>query len=80
MCVRGGYLVQMCVASGVHVHGSVVYNQGYIPDVHGWFNPLPFRYAFLRICTTFKNHEIVKAFRWLINFRMDLLHAKYTDE
>ena len=38
-------------------------------------NPLPLNYAFLRIYTTFKNHELFITFHWLIKFRMDLLHA-----
>ena len=42
------------------------------------FNPLlPLTYDFLRIYTTFKNHELLKAFLCFIMFRMNLLHAKY---
>ena len=50
-----------------------------IEAVHFHINPLPLKYDFLRICTTFRNHELLKAYFWLFKFRMDLLHAKYTD-
>ena len=47
---------------------------------HKQLNHLPLKCDFLRILKTLKNHELFKEFHWPIKIRMDLLHARYTDE